>query len=251
MRPRAARCPAPRRRWRRSASATDTVQSLLTGNLAANAALKLGAFGLERWLDLEVGGYGSDPHEARSDLVAVARERAAEKYAPAVDTVLVGDTPLDVQRGARGGRARGGGGQRPLRRGRAARGRAPTHVLDGPRRHRGAWWPPSLPPLDAAAHRVGLRPRGLLAREQRRRAPRAARPRSRSGPCGRRPGAPRYRSRPRRRARTRPGWSSRRTRAPPPGSRRAGRESASRRRPPRARASPPGSRPDSALRRWG
>ena len=74
-----------------------TVQSLLTGNLAANAALKLRAFGLERLVDLEVGGYGSDPHEARSDLVAVARERAAEKYAPAVNTVLVGDTPLDVR----------------------------------------------------------------------------------------------------------------------------------------------------------
>jgi phosphoglycolate phosphatase-like HAD superfamily hydrolase len=74
----------------------DTVQSLLTGNLAANAALKLGAFGLEHWVDLEVGGYGSDPHDRRSDLVAVARERAAAKYSPAVDTVLVGDTPLDV-----------------------------------------------------------------------------------------------------------------------------------------------------------
>jgi phosphoglycolate phosphatase len=74
-----------------------TVQSLLTGNLAANAALKLGAFGLERWLDLEAGGYGSDPHEQRSDLVAVARERAAAKYSPAVDTVLIGDTPLDVR----------------------------------------------------------------------------------------------------------------------------------------------------------
>jgi phosphoglycolate phosphatase-like HAD superfamily hydrolase len=81
----------------------DTVQSLLTGNLAANAAVKLGAFGLERWLDLEVGGYGSDPHEARSDLVAVARERAAAKYVPAVDTVLVGDTPLDVQAAHEGG----------------------------------------------------------------------------------------------------------------------------------------------------
>jgi phosphoglycolate phosphatase-like HAD superfamily hydrolase len=74
----------------------ETIQSLLTGNLASNAALKLGAFGLERWLDLEVGGYGSDPHERRSDLVAVARERAAAKYSPAVDTVLIGDTPLDV-----------------------------------------------------------------------------------------------------------------------------------------------------------
>jgi phosphoglycolate phosphatase len=75
----------------------DTVQSLLTGNLAANAVLKLAAFGLEHWLDLEVGGYGSDPHERRSDLVAVARDRAAAKYSPAVDTVLIGDTPLDVR----------------------------------------------------------------------------------------------------------------------------------------------------------
>jgi phosphoglycolate phosphatase len=73
------------------------VQSLLTGNLAANAAVKLGAFGLDRWVDLEIGGYGSDPHDARSDLVAVARERAAAKYSRPDNTVLVGDTPLDVR----------------------------------------------------------------------------------------------------------------------------------------------------------
>jgi phosphoglycolate phosphatase-like HAD superfamily hydrolase len=73
-----------------------TVQSLLTGNLAANAALKLGAFGLERWVDLEVGGYGSDPHERRSDLVAIARERAAARYGEPTGVVLIGDTPLDV-----------------------------------------------------------------------------------------------------------------------------------------------------------
>ncbi len=79
------------------------VQSLLTGNLAANAAVKLGAFGLERWLDLEVGGYGSDPHEARSDLVGVARERVAARYARPDDTVLLGDTPLDVKAAHDGG----------------------------------------------------------------------------------------------------------------------------------------------------
>jgi phosphoglycolate phosphatase-like HAD superfamily hydrolase len=99
----------------RLAAREGVLQSLLTGNLAANAAVKLGAFGLERFLDLEVGGYGSDPHEARSDLVAVARERACMKYAvtgerpgaaggrggreppDAIATVLVGDTPLDVR----------------------------------------------------------------------------------------------------------------------------------------------------------
>lgn len=75
----------------------DVVQSLLTGNIASNAALKVSAFGLERWLDIEVGAYGSDPHERRSDLVAVARERAAAKYGEPTGAVLVGDTPLDVQ----------------------------------------------------------------------------------------------------------------------------------------------------------
>jgi phosphoglycolate phosphatase-like HAD superfamily hydrolase len=75
----------------------DVVQSLLTGNIESNAALKVSAFGLERWLDFEVGAYGSDPHERRSDLVAVARERAATKYGESTSAVLVGDTPLDVQ----------------------------------------------------------------------------------------------------------------------------------------------------------
>jgi phosphoglycolate phosphatase-like HAD superfamily hydrolase len=72
------------------------VQSLLTGNIQANAAVKVGAFGLERWLDFEAGAYGSDPHERRSDLVAVARGRATARYGEPTGAVLVGDTPLDV-----------------------------------------------------------------------------------------------------------------------------------------------------------
>jgi phosphoglycolate phosphatase len=72
------------------------VQSLLTGNIESNAAVKVGAFGLERWLDFEAGAYGSDPHVRRSDLVAVARERAAARYGEPTGAVLVGDTPLDV-----------------------------------------------------------------------------------------------------------------------------------------------------------
>jgi phosphoglycolate phosphatase len=74
----------------------DVIQSLLTGNIQANAVIKVSAFGLERWFDFEVGAYGSDPHERRSDLVAVARRRAAEKYGEPTGAVLVGDTPLDV-----------------------------------------------------------------------------------------------------------------------------------------------------------
>lgn len=76
--------------------ADGVINSLLTGNLEANAAVKVGAFGLERWLDFESGAYGSDPHERRSDLVAIARERAAARYGEPTGVVLVGDTPLDV-----------------------------------------------------------------------------------------------------------------------------------------------------------
>jgi len=81
------------------------VQSLLTGNIAPNAAVKLGAFGLDRLLDLEIGAYGSDDRD-RGRLVAVALEKCARKHsvtlAPA-DAVLVGDTPLDVAAARAGG----------------------------------------------------------------------------------------------------------------------------------------------------
>lgn len=75
------------------------VQSLLTGNIQPNARVKLDAFGLGAELDWEVGGYGSDPHAHRSELVAIARERAAAKHGvevPRKAVVLIGDTPLDV-----------------------------------------------------------------------------------------------------------------------------------------------------------
>lgn len=81
------------------------VQSLLTGNIEPNAALKLGAFGLGAELDFALGGYGSDDR-VRANLVAVARRRAearaGEAVAPA-DTVLIGDTPLDVAAGRAAG----------------------------------------------------------------------------------------------------------------------------------------------------
>jgi phosphoglycolate phosphatase len=76
--------------------ADGVINSLLTGNVRANAAAKVSAFGLDRWLDFEAGAYGSDPHERRSDLVAIARERAAARYGETTGAVLVGDTPLDV-----------------------------------------------------------------------------------------------------------------------------------------------------------
>jgi phosphoglycolate phosphatase len=87
-------------------AAGDVVQSVLTGNVAANALGKLRALGLDAHLDFTVGAYGDDPHRVRGDLVAVARARANEAYGEQFgpgDTVLIGDTPRDVEAGRDGG----------------------------------------------------------------------------------------------------------------------------------------------------
>jgi phosphoglycolate phosphatase-like HAD superfamily hydrolase len=81
------------------------VQSLLTGNVQPNALLKLASFELDGYLDLDVGGFGSD-NRHRPSLVEVARAKAEGKYGTAFAgpaTVLVGDTPLDVDAGRAGG----------------------------------------------------------------------------------------------------------------------------------------------------
>jgi phosphoglycolate phosphatase-like HAD superfamily hydrolase len=81
------------------------VQSLLTGNVQPNALLKLASFELDGYLDLDVGGFGSD-NRHRPSLVEVARAKAEGKYGTAfagTATVLVGDTPLDVDAGRAGG----------------------------------------------------------------------------------------------------------------------------------------------------
>jgi phosphoglycolate phosphatase len=81
------------------------VQSVLSGNIRPNAFTKLSVFGLDRYLDFEVGGYGSDD-SVRANLVGVARRRASAKFQVAFDettTVVIGDTPRDVQAGRNGG----------------------------------------------------------------------------------------------------------------------------------------------------
>jgi phosphoglycolate phosphatase-like HAD superfamily hydrolase len=80
-------------------------QSLLTGNIAPNAHVKLGAFGLSELVDMEIGAYGSD-HHRRGELVGVARHKALDLRGKAFDPteiVLVGDTPLDVAAAIEGG----------------------------------------------------------------------------------------------------------------------------------------------------
>ena len=79
--------------------------SVLTGNIAPNAVVKLAAFGLDKWLDLETGAYGSD-HEDRQQLVPIARERLAAlrgaRLAPD-ETWVIGDTPRDYECARAGG----------------------------------------------------------------------------------------------------------------------------------------------------
>jgi phosphoglycolate phosphatase len=75
------------------------VQSLLTGNVRPVAEVKLVPLGLTARLDLEVGAYGNE-HEVRAELVRLARHRAAAAYDADFGgeaTVLVGDTPLDIE----------------------------------------------------------------------------------------------------------------------------------------------------------
>ncbi|MER6356680.1 haloacid dehalogenase-like hydrolase [Streptomyces sp. NPDC001634] len=81
-----------------AAARSGWVSSVLTGNIAANAQVKLSAFGLDSLLDLSAGAYGADA-ELRPQLVAVARERIQQLRGVAADVpvVLVGDTPRDVE----------------------------------------------------------------------------------------------------------------------------------------------------------
>lgn len=83
------------------ADAEGVVQSVLTGNTAANAAVKLAAFGLDRWIDVSIGAFGSD-HPERNELVPVALKRADWTGALA-DVWVIGDTRFDLACARAGG----------------------------------------------------------------------------------------------------------------------------------------------------
>ena len=90
--------PGAREALQRLGREPGVAQGLLTGNIPANARVKLGAVGLDGLVDFDIGGYGSD-HRVRAELVAIACERAERKLGVEVSheqAVLVGDTPLDV-----------------------------------------------------------------------------------------------------------------------------------------------------------
>jgi phosphoglycolate phosphatase-like HAD superfamily hydrolase len=86
---------------------SDTVPTVVTGNLRPNAVLKLKTFGLDSFVEFELGGYASDdPH--RPALVAIAQRRAGARYGAifsAQNTVIIGDSLEDVTTGRQGGAA--------------------------------------------------------------------------------------------------------------------------------------------------
>lgn len=82
----------------------NVIQSALTGNIAHNAREKLAAFRLDKYLDLEVGGYGSD-HIVRAELARAARGKVLVKYGVEFrreSTVMIGDTIRDVEAALKG-----------------------------------------------------------------------------------------------------------------------------------------------------
>jgi phosphoglycolate phosphatase len=81
------------------------VQTVLTGNGKPNAVLKLRAFGLDGFVDFDIGGYGGEAYP-RGTLIAVTRRRAADKYGVTFGeqaTVYVADSPRDIDAARIGG----------------------------------------------------------------------------------------------------------------------------------------------------
>jgi phosphoglycolate phosphatase len=81
------------------------VPSVLTGTSKPNAAQKLRAFGLEQYVDLSIGGFGSEAYP-RGTLLRVARQRAEEKYGFSLAdgaTFYIADSPRDVEAAHVGG----------------------------------------------------------------------------------------------------------------------------------------------------
>ena len=82
-----------------------TVPTVLTGSSKPNAMLKLRAFGLDGYVDFDIGGYGNEAYP-KGTLLRVARERASDKHKVTFGedvTVYVADSPRDVDAARIGG----------------------------------------------------------------------------------------------------------------------------------------------------
>ncbi len=81
------------------------VQSVLTGSIRPNAARKLRAFGLDSYLDLDIGGFGSDVYPKGTQIVrsiAMAADKYGVAFGPA-GTVYLADSVRDATAARFGG----------------------------------------------------------------------------------------------------------------------------------------------------
>jgi len=81
------------------------VQTVVTGSIRPNAIEVLRAFGLARYLDTEIGGFGSEVY-SKGGMLLSARGRAAEKYRAdftEYTTVYIADSTRDVEAAGMGG----------------------------------------------------------------------------------------------------------------------------------------------------
>jgi phosphoglycolate phosphatase len=82
-----------------TASMPGVLQSVLTGTIRPNAVVKLAAFGLSDYFDLDIGGFGADAYPRGSQLLS-CRTQAEEKYhtsVPVGATVYLADSSRDVE----------------------------------------------------------------------------------------------------------------------------------------------------------
>jgi len=76
----------------------NVIQTVITGTIRQNAACKLHAFDLDRYLDLGIGGYGSDVYPKGTQILR-SLAMAAEKYdarVPPAMAVYVADSVRDA-----------------------------------------------------------------------------------------------------------------------------------------------------------
>jgi phosphoglycolate phosphatase len=88
-----------------AAALPGVVQTVLTGSIKPNAVAKLRGFGLDRFFDLEIGGYGSDAYP-RGSLLLLVKGDAGHKYErPLTDdrAVYIADSVRDVEAASTGG----------------------------------------------------------------------------------------------------------------------------------------------------
>jgi phosphoglycolate phosphatase len=81
------------------------VQTVLTGNSRPTAMLKLRAFGLDGFVDFDIGGYGSEAYP-KGTLLRVTRQRAADFLGVTFGegaTVYIADSARDVDAARIGG----------------------------------------------------------------------------------------------------------------------------------------------------